>query len=231
MPRPRSHRACRRRARGPPLGRVHTRRAHKLRVARPDVELGSLHPLQSLPSFESALPDSRGRGARSTAPPKSSGSRSHLGMRPFRVSDADRVAYHAAATVASNHLVALLGQAARLAHAAGVPPAAAPARAGDARERRDARPRSSTHRPGGARRRRHRAAPPISNALGISNMEIASGAGHDARYLHYICPTAMIFIPCKAGISHNEAECIEKEHAVAGARVLAEVVLDLANAE
>jgi predicted short-subunit dehydrogenase-like oxidoreductase (DUF2520 family) len=47
-----------------------------------------------------------------------------LGMRPFRVDDADRVAYHAAATVASNHLVALLGQAARLADAAGVPPAA-----------------------------------------------------------------------------------------------------------
>jgi N-carbamoyl-L-amino-acid hydrolase len=71
----------------------------------------------------------------------------------------------------------------------------------------------------------------ISNALGISNIEIASGAGHDARYLHYICPTAMIFIPCKAGISHNEAESIEKEHAVAGARVLAEAVFDLANAE
>ena len=45
-------------------------------------------------------------------------------MRPFRVHDAGRVAYHAAATVASNHLVALLGQAARLADAAGVPPAA-----------------------------------------------------------------------------------------------------------
>jgi len=71
----------------------------------------------------------------------------------------------------------------------------------------------------------------ISNALGISNIEIASGAGHDARYLHYICPTGMIFIPCKAGISHNESESIEKEHAVAGARVLAEAVLDLANAE
>ena len=71
----------------------------------------------------------------------------------------------------------------------------------------------------------------ISNALGISNMEIASGAGHDARYLHYICPTAMIFIPCKAGISHNEAESIQKEHATAGARVLAEAVLDLTNAE
>ena len=71
----------------------------------------------------------------------------------------------------------------------------------------------------------------ISNALGISNMEIASGAGHDARYLHYICPTAMIFIPCKAGISHNEAESIERQHATAGARVLAEAVLHLANAE
>src|SRR4029078_455583 len=61
-------------------------------------------------------------------------------------------------------------------------------------------------------------------------MEIARGAGHAARYLHYICPTAMIFIPCKAGISHNETESIEKEHAVAGARVLAGAVLDLADA-
>jgi len=65
----------------------------------------------------------------------------------------------------------------------------------------------------------------------IGLQEIASGAGHDARYLHYICPTAMIFIPCKAGISHNEAESIQKEHATAGARVLAEAVLDLTNAE
>src|SRR5665811_2050458 len=37
----------------------------------------------------------------------------------------------------------------------------------------------------------------IADALGIPNMQIPSGAGHDARYLHYVCPTAMIFIPCK----------------------------------
>lgn len=71
----------------------------------------------------------------------------------------------------------------------------------------------------------------IATTLDIPNMPIASSAGYDARYLHYICPTAMIFIPCKDGISHNEAESIEKEHARAGARVLAEVVLDLANGD
>jgi predicted short-subunit dehydrogenase-like oxidoreductase (DUF2520 family) len=44
-----------------------------------------------------------------------------LGGRPVDVPDDRRVAYHAAAAVASNHLVALLGQVERLAAAAGVP--------------------------------------------------------------------------------------------------------------
>jgi N-carbamoyl-L-amino-acid hydrolase len=70
----------------------------------------------------------------------------------------------------------------------------------------------------------------IANALEIPNMEMSSGAGHDARYLHYICPTAMIFIPCQNGISHNEAESITKENAVAGARVLAEATYSIADA-
>ena len=61
-------------------------------------------------------------------------------------------------------------------------------------------------------------------------MDISSGAGHDARYLHYVCPTGMIFIPCARGISHNEAESIEPDHAADGARVLAEVAFRLANA-
>lgn len=47
-----------------------------------------------------------------------------LGGRAFEVADADRAAYHAAAVVASNHLVALLGQAERIASVAGVPFAA-----------------------------------------------------------------------------------------------------------
>ena len=44
-----------------------------------------------------------------------------LGLHPFRVDDADRALYHAAAAIASNHLVALLGQVERLAATAGVP--------------------------------------------------------------------------------------------------------------
>ena len=47
-----------------------------------------------------------------------------LGGRAFEVADTDRAAYHAAAVVASNHLVALLGQAERIAAGAGVPFAA-----------------------------------------------------------------------------------------------------------
>ena len=44
-----------------------------------------------------------------------------LGGRAFEVADGDRAAYHAAAVVASNHLVALLGQAERIAAQAGLP--------------------------------------------------------------------------------------------------------------
>ncbi|MGB7100106.1 MAG: hypothetical protein WBD95_15260 [Xanthobacteraceae bacterium] len=49
--------------------------------------------------------------------------------------------------------------------------------------------------------------------------------------LHYFCPTAMIFIPCKDGISHNEAESIRERDALDGARVMAEMVFALANAD
>jgi predicted short-subunit dehydrogenase-like oxidoreductase (DUF2520 family) len=44
-----------------------------------------------------------------------------LGGRPLEVADGARAAYHAAACIASNHLVALLGQAERVASGAGVP--------------------------------------------------------------------------------------------------------------
>ncbi len=70
-----------------------------------------------------------------------------------------------------------------------------------------------------------------ASALGVPWMDILSFAGHDARYLHYICPTGMIFIPCKDGISHNEAESIREEDARDGTRVLAEAVFALANAK
>jgi predicted short-subunit dehydrogenase-like oxidoreductase (DUF2520 family) len=96
----------------------------KLRVARPDVAVGSLHPLQSLPSVAAGVARLPGSWCAVDGPPDVERIALSLGMRPFRIADTDRVIYHAAAAVASNHLVALLAQAGRLAECAGVPPAA-----------------------------------------------------------------------------------------------------------
>jgi N-carbamoyl-L-amino-acid hydrolase len=64
---------------------------------------------------------------------------------------------------------------------------------------------------------------------GLSAREIVSGAGHDAVYVARNVPTAMIFTPCKDGLSHNEAESIEPEEATAGCQVLFDAVLARAN--
>ena len=65
--------------------------------------------------------------------------------------------------------------------------------------------------------------------LGLSAREIVSGAGHDAVYVARHVPTAMIFTPCKDGLSHNEEESILPEEAEAGCQVLFEAVLARAN--
>lgn len=64
--------------------------------------------------------------------------------------------------------------------------------------------------------------------LGIEHREVASAAGHDARQLHNFCPTGMIFVPCRRGVSHTPEEWAEPAHLEAGARVLAEVLWSLA---
>ncbi len=65
--------------------------------------------------------------------------------------------------------------------------------------------------------------------LGYSTQEIVSGAAHDAIYVARHVPTAMIFTPCKDGLSHNEAESIEPAEAEAGCQVLFEAVVARAN--
>jgi N-carbamoyl-L-amino-acid hydrolase len=65
--------------------------------------------------------------------------------------------------------------------------------------------------------------------LGFSARKMVSGAGHDAVHVATRIPTAMIFTPCKDGLSHNEAESIEPEEAQAGAQVLFEAVVARAN--
>jgi N-carbamoyl-L-amino-acid hydrolase len=65
--------------------------------------------------------------------------------------------------------------------------------------------------------------------LGYPAREIISGAGHDAVYVARRVPAAMIFTPCKDGLSHNEAESILPEEAQAGCQVLFEAVVARAN--
>jgi N-carbamoyl-L-amino-acid hydrolase len=52
-----------------------------------------------------------------------------------------------------------------------------------------------------------------------------SGAGHDAQMFAPNCPTAMIFVPSKGGISHNVAEYTEPRQLEAGANILLQVML------
>ena len=64
--------------------------------------------------------------------------------------------------------------------------------------------------------------------LGYSHRDLISGAGHDACWINRVAPTAMVMCPCVDGLSHNEAEEITKEWAMAGADVLMHAVVETA---
>ena len=66
--------------------------------------------------------------------------------------------------------------------------------------------------------------------VGVSHMDLYSGAGHDARNMALLCPSAMVFVPCEKGISHNEAENAKPEDLAEGARVIAVAIAELAGA-
>lgn len=65
--------------------------------------------------------------------------------------------------------------------------------------------------------------------LGLSNRRLNSGAGHDAQMLSRICPSAMIFVPSVAGISHNPAEHTDPDDLAAGCQVLCRTLLALSD--
>ena len=67
-----------------------------------------------------------------------------------------------------------------------------------------------------------------ADTLGFSSMNVISGAGHDAVYLARVAPAAMIFVPCKDGISHNEIEDARADHLEAGCNVLLQAMLNAA---
>jgi len=64
--------------------------------------------------------------------------------------------------------------------------------------------------------------------LGFSNRRMTSGAGHDAQILARVCPSAMIFVPSKGGLSHNPEEYTSLEEVSAGANVLLHAILNVA---
>lgn len=69
-----------------------------------------------------------------------------------------------------------------------------------------------------------------ADELGLSNLNIISGAGHDSCYMNRVAPTAMVFIPCEGGISHNEIENATKEDCRDGCDVLLRAMVERANA-
>jgi beta-ureidopropionase / N-carbamoyl-L-amino-acid hydrolase len=70
-----------------------------------------------------------------------------------------------------------------------------------------------------------------AEAAGIGQMDLVSGAGHDACHLATVAPTGLLFVPCRDGISHNEAESAEPDDLAAGCEVLYRTVLARAEGE
>ncbi|WP_138469992.1 hydantoinase/carbamoylase family amidase [Poseidonocella sp. HB161398] len=68
-------------------------------------------------------------------------------------------------------------------------------------------------------------------AHGIPAADLLSAAGHDARHMAPLCPSAMIFIPCRGGLSHHPDEWAEPAHVAAGAQVLLDVCLRAASSD
>jgi beta-ureidopropionase / N-carbamoyl-L-amino-acid hydrolase len=68
-----------------------------------------------------------------------------------------------------------------------------------------------------------------AKALGHSVMRMRTRPGHDAFNMVALCPTELIFVPCRDGLSHNEREWCEPAHCAAGASVLATVMAERAD--
>jgi beta-ureidopropionase / N-carbamoyl-L-amino-acid hydrolase len=68
-----------------------------------------------------------------------------------------------------------------------------------------------------------------ARAQGYPHQDIISGAGHDAVYMARVAPTAMVFVPCAGGISHNEIEDAKPDDLAAGCNVLLNALLEAAD--
>lgn len=67
-----------------------------------------------------------------------------------------------------------------------------------------------------------------SRAAGLANQRMISRAYHDTTFMSLVCPTSMVFIPCREGISHRPEEYATPEAIGGGVEVLARTLLTLA---
>lgn len=60
--------------------------------------------------------------------------------------------------------------------------------------------------------------------LGLSEIDLPSGAGHDAAFMSRISRSAMVFVPCRKGKSHAPEEWADRDAIAAGAAVIFQAV-------
>ncbi|MBI3740357.1 MAG: Zn-dependent hydrolase [Chloroflexi bacterium] len=84
------------------------------------------------------------------------------------------------------------------------------------------------HKPSPMRARARRAFEESCDALGLSRLNLVSGAGHDGQMLTSLCPVGMIFVPSVAGASHSPREFTNWDDCVNGANVLLHAALKIA---
>ncbi len=66
-----------------------------------------------------------------------------------------------------------------------------------------------------------------AETLGIGTTSLASGAGHDTAFMSRIAPAAMVFIPCRGGLSHCPEEWSEPGQIALGSELLLETAVRL----
>lgn len=69
----------------------------------------------------------------------------------------------------------------------------------------------------------------VAAARQLPVRDMVAGAGHDSVLIAGLCPSAMLFVPSRGGITHHPAEYTAPEHLAQGAQVLLDAVMRLAN--
>jgi beta-ureidopropionase / N-carbamoyl-L-amino-acid hydrolase len=69
----------------------------------------------------------------------------------------------------------------------------------------------------------------VTKRLGYKSMMLPTLTSHDALSMTHLCPSAIIFVPCKDGISHSEKEWCDPDQVAGGAKVLLNMTVIVAN--